>query len=64
MPLANARTTEPMIMLCTGNGVRWIPAPPGAPHRDDSDCGTPCHALCQRKKVGGFAFDDDGCPDH
>lgn len=61
MPIANARLVPNMVMLCTGQGVRWIPAPPGAPHRDDSDCGKPCHALCQRKKLahaGGMEEDD------
>lgn len=49
-----------MMMLCTSQGVRWVPAPPGFPQRRDDGCGKPCHALCQRKKMGDQSHDEDG----
>lgn len=52
IPPASLHAAPPgMVMLCTAQGVRYIPAPPGMPNRRDKECGKPCHALCQRKRV-------------
>lgn len=63
-PLSARIALPGMVMLCSSQGVRWVPAPPGTPGQDKDDCGKPCHALCQRKRVAHGASDEDDCIEH
>jgi hypothetical protein len=51
-PMSALAMSPDMVMLCTGGGVKWVRSPTGGRHKRDDPCGKPCHAMCQRKRVG------------
>lgn len=63
-PLSAQILLPGMVMLCSSQGVRWVPAPPGNPGQNKDDCGKPCHALCQRKRAPNGMPDEEDCADH